>query len=116
MKAIEKELDRLVQMLHLDRRCAICGCPAEAVHHVVGRSNRLLRYALMNLVPVCYFCHRRIHDGKVDIEDYLKPGVMEKLESYKQKSYKDMLLFELRLSEGEWFKECKKALKESILR
>lgn len=116
MKTAEKKLDRLVQMLHLGRRCAMCGCNAEAVHHIVGRANTLLRYAPINLMPVCTFCHRRIHDVGIDISDYLKDGVYDTLMRYKNKSYKDMLTFELKMSEEEWLEECGKTLTKLILK
>lgn len=115
MKTIEKELDRLVQMLHLGQRCRICGCNAEATHHIVGRANPLLRYNPANLMPVCNFCHRRIHDNGLDAFEYMDERKATYLKKAKNKSYKDVLTFDLRMSEEEYFKRCKEILTELLL-
>lgn len=109
MKNIEKELDRLVQMLHLGQRCWVCGKPAECVHHIISRRNKLFRYDLINLQPLCFNCHRLVHDGKIDVYDYIPSYQKEYIETYKNTLYKDYL-FELNYTEDEYLKVCKKAL------
>lgn len=115
MKAIEKELDRLVQMLHLGQRCHICGYHnAEAVHHIIGRANQLLRYDVVNLLPVCNSCHRKIHDNGLDVSDYIDSIRWNYLQRVKNESYRDILTFELQMSEDEYLRWCKRTLKTLI--
>ena len=116
MKAIEKELDRLVQMMHLGRRCGICGCNAEAIHHIVGRANPLLRYDPLNLLPVCTFCHRRIHDAGLDVSEFISNTRWEYLQDAKNKSYKDFLTFKVQMSEEEFLKKCKMLITAILLK
>ena len=112
MKAIQKELDKLVQMLCIDHRCDICGCrAAEAVHHIIGRSNDLLRYDFSNLLPVCYECHRNIHDKGLEVSKYIHPDRWQYLQQIKNKSYKDVLTFDLGMSEAEFLKDCRSTLR-----
>ena len=111
MKAIEKELDRLVQMLHLGQRCHVCDCVmADAVHHIVGRSNPLLRYDIVNLLPVCHSCHRDIHDRGLDVSECIGEVRWNYLQKLKNRSYRDVLTFDMQMSEDEYFKWCKKTL------
>lgn len=113
MKPIEKELDRLVQGLCKNQRCHICGVrQAAAVHHIIGRANKMLRYDLVNLLPVCNDCHRDIHDRGLDVFAYLHLGRWQYLQEIKNQSYKETLIFELGMSEDEFLRDCKKRLKE----
>ncbi len=112
MESIEKELDRLVQMLCINHICHICGTrSATAVHHIIGRANPVLRYDVTNLLPVCNECHRAIHDKGVDVSGYVHPWRWEYLQRIKNKSYKDILTFEMQMSEKEYFKQCRQVLK-----
>lgn len=114
MKAIQKELDKLVQMLCIDHGCHICARKAEAVHHIIGRANPLLRYSIVNLLPVCYDCHRKIHDEGLDVSKYIHPHQWEYLQRIKNKSYKDVLTFELGMSENEFLKDCRSRLRSLV--
>lgn len=115
MKSIEKELDRLVQQLSENRRCYICRTKnSSEVHHLIGRSNPLLRYELANLIPICARCHRAIHDGKINQENYINPTRWQWLQENKNKSFKDYLLG-LGLTKQEYESQCKKKIK-SLLR
>lgn len=70
-KYIENKLDKMFQELSRNKLCAICGKGANAIHHIIGRANKGLRWDRMNALPVCLECHRKIHDGLVDVYDYI---------------------------------------------
>ena len=110
MKSIEKELDRLVQLLSVDQRCQICGKNAEAIHHIIGRANKVLRYEFINLLPVCNACHRKIHDEGLDVSKYVAPERWQYLQQIKNKSYRDLLIFEYMQTEDEFLKSAKAQL------
>ena len=113
MKPIEKELDRLVQGLRKNQRCHICGVrQATAVHHIIPRANDLLRYDPVNLLPVCYDCHRDIHDRGLDVSAYSHLGRWQYLQEARNQSYKNVLTFELGMSEDEFLQYCRRRLKE----
>lgn len=115
MKAIEKELDRMVQQLCVDHRCHVCGCrQATAIHHIIGRANKTLRYGFINLLPVCEECHRDIHDRGLDVSAYIHKDRWLYLQKVKNLSYKDILTFELGMSEDEFLQDCKKMLKKML--
>ena len=115
MKAIEKELDRLVQGLCKNHRCHVCGVrPATAIHHIIGRANKMLRYDIVNLLPVCNECHRDIHDKGLDVSAYLHKGRWQYLQEVKNQSYKEILTFELCMTEDEFLRDCKRRLKELV--
>ena len=108
MKAIEKELDRLVQESSKNHKCAICGRKADCFHHIIGRANPMTRYDDVNLLPVCFFCHRLIHDGKINEWDYLTPNRKELLIELRKMSYKDFLIFVVKQTETEYLRDLKK--------
>lgn len=114
MKTIEKELDRLVQMLCINHRCHICGKDAEAIHHIIGRANKILRYDFINLLPVCNLCHRKIHDEGLDVSKYVSPERWQYLQQIKNKSYRDLLIFEYMQTEDEFLKDCRNHLKRIL--
>lgn len=115
MKPIEKELDYLVQQFCENRRCQICGIhKAEAIHHIIGRANKVLRYDFINLLPVCNACHRKIHDEGLDISKYITPTRWQYLQQVKNKSYRDLLIFEYGMTEDEFLKSSKAQLKEKL--
>ena len=113
MKAIEKELDKLVQGLCKNQRCHICGVRrATAVHHIIGRANKMLRYDPVNLLPVCNDCHSQIHDKGLEVSAIIPKEQWRYLQQIKNQSYKDVLTFELGMSEDEFLRDCKKRLRE----
>lgn len=118
---MEKELDRLVQALADTQYCHICAKrhkglrKAEAIHHIIGRANKMLRYEIANLLPVCYDCHRAIHDGKIKQEDYINPVIWRWLNQVKNQSYKDYLLFEMGgITKQEHLKRCKQTITSQL--
>lgn len=114
MKPIEKELDRLVQMLCINHRCHICGKNAEAIHHIIGRVNKVLRYEFINLLPVCNDCHRKIHDEGLDVAKYIAPERWQYLQQIKNKSYRDLLIFEYMQTEDEFLQSAKAEIKKVL--
>lgn len=112
MKPIEKELDRMVQELHKNQRCHICGVKsAEAIHHIIGRANKMLRYDITNLLPVCNECHRKIHDKGLNVYQYIPKHQAQYLEQVRNESYRDFLTFEMEMTDDDYLKYCKKTLK-----
>ena len=107
MKAIEKELDRLVQQACLNQKCRVYGMPAECGHHLIGRSNMMTRYDAINIMPLCYDCHRKIHDGKINQWEYCAPEQKEFLNIAKNMSYKDFLIFVAKQTEREYLQHLK---------
>ena len=68
-KLIDKldDVCREVIRLRDDYRCQWCNQSVKDkrhdVHHVIRRSNYILRFDLLNLVLLCYQCHNRFHEG-----------------------------------------------------
>lgn len=51
-------------------RCEIEGDPMSEGHHFVLKSeNSLMRYDIMNFVPLCSSCHYKIHHANISVED-----------------------------------------------
>ena len=115
MKPIIKELDRLIQELSHNKRCQICGMPAQCTHHIVRRDDMMARYDLTNLLFVCQHCHDEIHNGHINEYDYLSEERKEFLTELKKMSYKDFLIFVAQQTEDEYLKELKKRLKEVLI-
>ena len=80
MKDLSKQLDILIQQQASKHRCYYCGTAKNVVgHHIIRRSDKLYRWDLRNILPVCISCHRKIHDG------FLKePDINIQRESYKE--------------------------------
>ena len=57
MKAIEEKLDGIIQEIACKFRCEVCGKPAVCGHHFIGRKNKLLRWFLDNIIPLCLEHH-----------------------------------------------------------
>ena len=111
---MNKDLDRLVQQLCVGKRCAICKGQATEIHHIIGRANKFLRYDPNNLLPVCHSCHCKIHDKGLDPFEYISPERAGILKRLKNKSYRDILTFELQMSEEEFLRECRNYIKELL--
>jgi hypothetical protein len=106
-------LDRLYPKLSRGRYCYICGKPAENIHHVIPRSNILLRYDIKNLLPLCCNCHNEVHDKNLDLSSYIGLSRYSYLEYMKNINFKDYLL-QNNLTKEEFFKQKEKELKEEI--
>jgi len=60
--------------------CVYCGKPLLSgghLHHVTFRS-QLGKDEVDNLVTLCFDCHRRLHDGDKEINNYVKEYLNEK--------------------------------------
>lgn len=112
MKAIKKELDKLVQEASHGKRCRICGQPAVCFHHVVRRDDDMCRYDPVNLMSVCQHCHNEIHAGHINEKQYLSDEEKEFLNDLKKMSYKDFLIFVAQQTEDEYLKGLKKRWKK----
>lgn len=54
------------------RRCELCGATRNLhTHHIIPRSRAPeLKENPKNWIRLCFRCHRAIHDGKIDLNDY----------------------------------------------
>ena len=85
------KLDRLYPKLVIGRKCFFCGKPAENMHHIIPRSNILLRWDLENLLPVCYNCHQALHNAPHDIRLYIGLVRQAYLDEMKNINFQDYL-------------------------
>lgn len=109
---LEKENDRLVQVWATLQRSYISQKPAECGHHYYSRHNRLLRWDLLNIIPLTFEEHTMHHAGNLDIE-IQNPFRKQYLENMINKDFKKYLL-ENNLTDTEFAKICNKKLKEKI--
>lgn len=100
MKDISKQLDILIQQQASKHRCYYCGTAKNVVgHHLIRRQNMLYRWDLNNILPVCVYCHTKIHNGElkeptkienqIGFKDYLLQNGLTELEFMQQK-YKEL--------------------------
>lgn len=115
-KIIEKG-DKLYPQLRFGRCCIPCllkykVVPATEMHHIIRRSNPITRFELLNLLPVCASCHRKIHDGKLH-----EPISQEHLEWLTQLSNKSLkgICIARGITREEYFEEQIKRIKDQIL-
>ena len=74
----QKNLEKLASKLWFQRSqekwgmtCTVCGKPAVQMHHFVPRSrSKVLKYDVMNAVPLCKNCHYKIHFSSKPSEIY----------------------------------------------
>lgn len=110
-KKYEDKLDRLYPQLGHNKRCACCGASAEHIHHIIPRANKLLRWDVNNLLPLCAKCHQRVHDRK---ERFIISPVRRKyLKEMKNKDFKQYLI-EQGLTREDFYKLKEQQLNEAI--
>jgi len=54
--------------------CAICGKKAEEVHHIIPKSkieNEFKKHHKYNLIPLCKYHHKLVHEGKLLIKGFI---------------------------------------------
>lgn len=90
--ATELSLDRLYPQLSYGRLCYACGKPASQMHHIIGRSNKILRWDYRNIIPVCSYCHQLMHDKNMWNKGYDLSLYKEVLDKYRNMDIKDYLL------------------------
>lgn len=108
-----KKLDALYPKLSANKRCYFCGKKAEHQHHIRPRSNYLLRYDLLNLLPVCGNCHHNIHEKRLNLDLYISVFRMDYLNKLSRVQFQDYLLSH-NLTRDEFFKQKEQELKEAI--
>lgn len=113
----ENELDRIYPRLRYGRKCINPNCRnyAHHVHHIVGRTNKLLRHDVQNLIPLCTSCHADIHDKGLYHRgmDFIDENRQEYLSRMRNVSFKDYLL-QNNLTEGDFLKLQKTNLLSAI--
>lgn len=109
---LERENDRLVQLWATKQRSYISRKPAECGHHYYSRHNRLLRWDLLNIIPLTYEEHTKLHAGNIEV-NIENPFRRQYLENMVNKDFKKYLL-ENGITDVEFVKICNKKLKEKI--
>ena len=109
---LESENDKLVQIWASKQRSFYSHKPAECGHHFYTRSHRLLRWDLLNIIPLTYEEHQQLHSGKIEL-NIENPFRLQYLRNMANKDYKTYL-FENNLTESEFVKQCNRKLKEKI--
>lgn len=109
---LESQNDRLVQIWATSQRSYVSGKPAECGHHYYSRRNTLLRWDLLNIIPLTYEEHTKLHSGNLTI-NIENPFRVQYLQNMMNKDYKQYLL-ENNLTEQEFIKLCNKKLKEKV--
>lgn len=88
---LEDENDRLVQQWASLQRSYISGAKGCVGHHFYGRRHLLLRWDILNIIPLTPDEHRDFHDGKLKIE-ISNPFRRQYLINRLNKDFKDYLL------------------------
>jgi len=105
----EIQIDILVQKWAKLQRSQISGQIPWVGHHLIGRSNRLLRHDLSNILICTLEEHTKIHCGEISdkyyITDYLNEMKNVNYKTYLQESF---------LSEQDFYKERKQTIINSI--
>lgn len=109
---LERENDRLVQVWATKQRSFVSRKPAECGHHYYSRHNRLLRWDLLNIIPLTVEEHTKLHSGNLEI-NIENPFRKQYLENMINKDFKKYLL-ENNITDDEFVKICNKKLKEKI--
>ena len=73
LKLLHKKADGLWRTGKLDY-CEKCGERADvSPHHIIGRTNKTLRWDLKNRIWLCNFCHIQLAHGRpTEFKDWLK--------------------------------------------
>jgi hypothetical protein len=109
---LEAQNDRLIQIWATKQRSFYSHKPAECGHHFYSRRVKLLRWDLLNIIPLTLKEHAQLHSGNIQIE-IQNPFRLQYLQNMCNKNFKDYLL-EKGLTEQEYVKECNKKLKEKV--
>ena len=109
---LERENDRLVQIWATRQKSYVSRKPAECGHHFYSRGHKLLRWDLLNIIPLTLEEHSKLHSGNLEIT-IENPFRRQYLQNQVNKDYKSFLL-ENNLTDYEYIKMCNKKLKEKI--
>lgn len=106
-------LDRLYPQLSKGRYCVCCGARQTEIHHIIPRAHKLLRWDLINLVPLCHECHQKVHANKKYLELFLPKSRFEYLDGLKNQNFKQYLL-EHNLTAEDFYKLKEKDIKRKL--
>lgn len=109
--------DRLYPRLADGRPCAVClskwkMTPATEIHHIQPRVHRLLRFHILNLLPVCHDCHDKITNKKID--EPITTQHREWLQKMANKDFKGYCIAH-GITKQEYYEQCYKIMKNLIL-
>lgn len=105
----ESQLDILVQKWASMQRSHISGQKPCVGHHLISRSNRLLRHDLSNILICTPEEHYKIHTGEISDKAY----ITDYLNEMKNINYKTYLQVNF-LSEQDFYKERKQTIINAI--
>lgn len=109
--------DRFYPKLRVGRCCACCASmwrvrPADHIHHIIRRNCLMLRFELLNLIPLCAECHQKIHDGK--LTEPISEQHREWLIRQSNKSFKGVLIAR-GITKAEFYEEQYQKMKKVVL-
>jgi len=109
--------DKLYPQLRHGRCCLACLArwkvtPATEIHHIIHRGNKMLRFELLNLIPLCSYHHQMIHAGK--LTEPISEQQREWLVRMSNKDFKGMLIAK-GMTKEEYYLEQYKKMKEQVL-
>lgn len=109
--------DKLYPRLRDGRPCMACLVrwrirPADHIHHIIHRGNPMLRFEVLNLIPLCAECHQKIHDGK--LTEPISEQQRDWLIQQNNKSFKGVLIAR-GLTKEEFYREQYNKIKSLIL-
>ena len=109
---LEDENDRLVQIWASHQRSYLTGKKGCVGHHFYSRRHLLLRWDILNIIPLTPDEHRDFHDGKFKIE-IRNPFRRQHLDNMINKDFKDYLL-ESGMTKKDFIKERNLELRRII--
>lgn len=109
---IEDKLDRMVQEWACKQRSYLSNRPAEVGHHYYSRRHKLLRWDLLNIIPLTNEEHRLYHDGNILIE-IENPFRQLYLSQRVTMDFKDYLL-QNGWTEKEFLKRCMEKIEHEL--
>lgn len=109
--------DKLYPQLRHGRCCMACLSvwrvrPADHIHHIVHRGNPMLRFEVLNLIPLCWECHEKIHAGK--LSEPISEQHRDWLTRQENKSFKGVLIAR-GITKAEYYAEQYDKMKSLIL-
>lgn len=110
---LEKENDKLVQIWASRQRSYYSHKPATCGHHFYSRRIKLLRWDLLNIIPLTFEEHTLLHSGCIQL-DICNPFRLQYLKNMSNMDYKQYLL-ENNLTDYEFVKLCNKKLKGKLI-
>lgn len=109
---IEKKLDCMVQQWACKQRSYLSFYQAEVGHHYYSRRHKLLRWDLLNIIPLTNEEHRNVHDGKyiIEIQNPFRELYLSQRANMDYKQY----LLENGWSEREFLQRCYEKIEREL--